>query len=263
MYEAQETGRRFIPGLPVYARIDGKCFSNFTKGMNRPYDLSMVYAMQETTKYLVKETHAVIGYTQSDEISLAWYTGSVDSQIFFDGKIQKMASVLASMATVAFAKACISQDDMKDRWQQKMPAFDCRIFQLPSKMECANAFLWREQDAAKNSVSMAARHFFSHKQLEGKNTKEMQEMMWQEHVVNWNNYPSFFKRGTFMQRKARMVDIPEEELMKIPEDYRPENGRAMRTVIEELEMPKFSTVLNRVEVIFDSAEPLTQWPESA
>ncbi|KKL92895.1 hypothetical protein LCGC14_1880070, partial [marine sediment metagenome] len=98
MYEKAESGRRFMPLLPVYARLDGRSFSRFTKGFNRPYDKRMSEAMIDTTKYLVEETNALIGYSQSDEISLVWYSDSIDSQIFFDGKIQKMVSVLAALA---------------------------------------------------------------------------------------------------------------------------------------------------------------------
>jgi tRNA(His) 5'-end guanylyltransferase len=104
-YEARETGRRFLPMLPVYARIDGRCFSAFTRGMDRPFDSRMVEAMIETTKYLVGKTHARIGYTQSDEISLCWLAERSDQSIFFDHKISKMTSVLAAYATAAFIRA--------------------------------------------------------------------------------------------------------------------------------------------------------------
>ena len=102
MYEGIEAGRRFIPTLPVMARMDGRGFSKFTKGMNRPYDERMSAAMVETTVALVKATGACFGYSQSDEITLVWHSIDVKSQVFFDGRIQKMTSQLAALATLFF-----------------------------------------------------------------------------------------------------------------------------------------------------------------
>src|SRR6185369_15347403 len=101
-YEAGETEQYFMPLLPIYARIDGRCFSGFTSGLRRPYDERITRAMVETTRYLVEETHARIGYTQSDEISLVWQQDRYDSESLFGGKVHKLVSVLASMATAKF-----------------------------------------------------------------------------------------------------------------------------------------------------------------
>ena len=86
-YESSETARRVDVQLPIYARIDGRSFSRFTRGMDRPFDQKMTDAMIETTKHLVHETHAKIGYTQSDEISLVWLADGPESDVFFSGKI--------------------------------------------------------------------------------------------------------------------------------------------------------------------------------
>jgi tRNA(His) guanylyltransferase len=99
MLEAQERSRRFLHGLPIYARIDGRGFSKFTKGMERPYDRRMSDAMVGTTKVLVEQTHATIGYVQSDEISLVWIP-TENGHGWFDGKTMKMTSVLAGLAMV-------------------------------------------------------------------------------------------------------------------------------------------------------------------
>lgn len=251
-YERMETGRKFMPGLPVYARIDGRSFSKFTKGMMRPYDIAMSNAMVATTKYLVDETHACIGYTQSDEISLCWFIDTRDGQIFFDGKIQKMVSVLAGLATARFNQ--YGRELWPDRFERALPVFDARVFQLPNKVECANAFLWREFDATKNSISMAARSIYSHKELHQKNGSEMQEMLWQI-GINWNDYPASFKRGTYVQRKATWVELDAATLAKIPENKRPD-GPVQRHEIATLDLPPFATVTNRVEVIFDGADPV-------
>src|ERR1700741_264409 len=100
LYEMTEAGRRLMPLVPVMARIDGRSFSGFTRKLERPYDKRLSDLMIETTRWLVEITVACMGYTQSDEISLTWYSESSESQVFFDGRIQKMVSQLASLATV-------------------------------------------------------------------------------------------------------------------------------------------------------------------
>jgi tRNA(His) 5'-end guanylyltransferase len=156
IFEAQESDRRFLPLLPICARLDGKCFSKFTKDMDRPYDKKMSDLMIEVTKYLVEETNACMGYTQSDEISLVWYSDDIKSQIFMDGRIQKMTSILAAMASVRFNSLLPQYFPNK---VDKEPVLDCRVWSCPTLMEATNQLLWREQDAAKNSISMAARHY--------------------------------------------------------------------------------------------------------
>jgi len=257
-YERIETDRRFLPLLPVYARIDGRAFSKFTLGLKRPYDPALSAAMIETTKHLVEHTHARIGYTQSDEISLVWLSESHDCQIFFDGKIHKMVSVLASMATAAFLAHCHGDAYLRRHLENRnLPTFDCRVFQLPNKVEAANALLWRELDAAKNSVSMAAHHYFSHEELQGVSSAEMQEMLWQRAGINWNDYPRFFKRGTFVRREKILRTLAVQDWARIPEPHRPPlDARIMRSDVVEVDMPRFSTVTNRVEVVFDGAPPL-------
>jgi tRNA(His) guanylyltransferase len=194
LYERIECDRILIPRLPIYARIDGRCFSNFTRNMKRPYDEAMTRGMIEATRYLVEETHAIIGYTQSDEISLAWYFPEPKSEPLFGGKLHKLTSILAALATAKF------NHDMRAYIRDAFPVFDCRVFNLPNLDEAANAFLWRELDATKNAVSMAASAYFSPKQLHGKSGKEKQEMLFQHHGINFNDYPAFFKRGTFVRR---------------------------------------------------------------
>lgn len=246
-YEAVETERHLDPHLPVYARIDGRAFSTFTRGMERPFDTRMMTAMVETTKHLVHETHARIGYTQSDEISLVWLAESEESDILFSGKVQKMASVLASMAAAKFATV------ISLTWQERLPHFDCRVFQLPSKAEAANAFLWRAMDARKNAISMAAQAHFSHRQLHQKGQADMLAMLAGE-GIDFEAYPAAFRQGSFIRREVVTRLLTDEELKRIPEEHRP-TGPVERTRMAAIDMPPFNKVANRVEVIFDGAIP--------
>lgn len=255
-YEVAEAERRFMPLLPIYARIDGRCFSAFTLGLDRPFDLRITRAMIETTKFLVEQTQARIGYTQSDEISLVWLQDRYDSEVFFTGRIPKLTSVLASLASVKFNYVCLANETLRERTQQAMPVFDCRLFQLPNRTEAANVFLWREMDATKNAISMAARSFYSHKELHGRSGSAMQEMIFQK-GQNFNDYPACFKRGTFVRRMTEQRPFAPDELTRIPEQHRPAPGTLVaRSRVVELEMPRFAQVSNREAVLFDGAAPL-------
>ena len=252
-YERRETDRALLPMLPVYARIDGRSFSRFTKGMARPYDVAMTRAMIAATKTLIEQTHPRIGYTQSDEINLVWLADDPKSEMFFGGKIQKMASVLAGLATAAFTRAIL--DGPLAAYAERLPHFDARVFQLPSKTEAANAILWREQDATKNAISMAASHYYSHKALLGKSGPEKQEMLFAK-GINFNDYPPAFKRGTFLRRVTRERTLAEAERLRIPKANRPApDATFMRSSVEEIEMPRFGSVANREAVIFGGEVP--------
>ena len=245
-YEAIETARKLDPLLPVYARIDGRAFSTFTRGMEQPFDRRLTTAMVETTKHLVHETHARIGYTQSDEINLVWFAEDEKSDIFFSGKVQKMVSVLASMAAAKFATA------ISLTWQERLPHFDARVFQLPNKIEAANIFLWRAMDARKNAISMSAQAAFSHKQLHGKHGGEMLIML-RERGIEFDDYPEFFKNGTFVRRRTVMRDLTVEEMARIPEQHRP-TGPIQRSETVPVPCPDFLACTNREAFVFDGAD---------
>jgi tRNA(His) 5'-end guanylyltransferase len=256
MLEQVEAGRRLMPLLPIIARLDGKGFSRYTADLERPFDRRLSDSMVDATRYLVEEVDgARIGYTQSDEISLVIYSETYERQVFFDAKVQKLTSVLASMLTGVF------NDMMKDlRESGDVPGravFDCRVWSVPTRVEAANALLWREQDATKNSISMAARHYYSHRELQDKKGGEMQEMLFQK-GINWDKYPDFFKRGTFVQRRKVVRPLTNIERARIPDKFRPPEGQAVeRSEVRVLPMPPFAKVTNREAVVFDGEEPLT------
>lgn len=255
-YERLETGQRFVPLLPIYARIDGRGFSRFTKGFERPFDARFRAAMIDTASWLVEQTHARVAYTQSDEISLCWQADRYDASIFFEGKKQKMVSQLASLATQRFNRFLFTSDDPQlNRAAERAPTFDARVFQFPTRGECANAFVWRELDATKNALAMAAREHYSHKQLLGKNGADLHELLFAK-GINFNDYPAMFKRGVYIQRRRVMRELDPEQLAKIPQDKRPPDGRVLRARTEVLDLPPILRVANRVEVLFEGADPV-------
>lgn len=252
LYEGIEANRVLIPGLPICVRVDGRAFHTFTRGMERPYDKAMSTAMIDTMKYLVEKTNACIGYVQSDEISLV-LPDNIDS--IFSGRIQKLTSIIASMATAKFNSVIHVTFPNKP-----LAEFDCRVWNVPSRTEAANTILWREFDATKNSISMAARAFYSDNQLHGKNSSQKQDML-MEKGINWNDYPVFFKRGTYARRSVverKLTDIEISELPPMHEARKNPDMTFTRTSIDIIDMPIFSTVTNREDVIFNNATPIVK-----
>ena len=197
-YERIETEKRFRPNSILYVRLDGRSFSKFTKGLTRPYDVRLSRLMQETTAYLVDEYNATIGYTQSDEISLI-LVNDYDSPTTFNAKIQKLVSSLAASCT-AYFNVNLQRLIPEKFGKGALPRFDCRIFEVPNEGEAANAILWREKDAIKNSISMLAQHHFSHNSLQKKSSDVMKDMLKTQKNVIWENEPKFFKSGSYLKR---------------------------------------------------------------
>ncbi|ABY63144.1 tRNA-His guanylyltransferase [Pseudomonas phage 201phi2-1] len=253
MFENDFIVKRFMPGLPIVARIDGRGFSRFTRGMKRPYDPDMSAAMIHTTRELVKHTQATVGYTQSDEITLIWYSNDYKSMNWFDGRVQKMVSLLGSHATLYFNQYIMQY---MPQYAKRNPTFDARVWNVPSLEEAANVLVWREWDATKNSIQMAGHHYFSNKELHKKNTSEIQEMLWSQHDVNWHHYPVFFKRGTYIGWKQfragrRLTD--EEMLLLPPKHHAHKNDGWIEKetrVLTELSLPPITQIENRVEFFF-------------
>jgi tRNA(His) 5'-end guanylyltransferase len=205
-FEMAQAGLCLDENQPICVRIDGKSFHTYTKGLARPYDERLSNAMIETMNFLVEKTNAKLGYTQSDEISLVFFKTDDKQQSFFGGRIQKLTSVLASMATAKFNQEILANIPEKSK---EFAFFDCRIWNVPTLKDAAEVFVWRQEDAIKNAVSMAAHAQFSHKLLQGKNSREKIEML-AEKGIEWNAYPEFFKSGTYAQRKLVVCPMPKE-----------------------------------------------------
>ena len=216
---------------PLIIRIDGRAFHTFTKGLKRPFDNLLMSVMQETAKYLCQNISGCkLAYTQSDEISLLITDyDSLDTQAWFDKNLQKIVSVSASLATLAFNKfwndavACeyaatgasaipFNFDYLSIISSKKFKAtFDSRAFVLP-KEEVCNYFIWRQQDASKNSVQSLAQANFPHKQLEGLHTNQLQDKLMLEKSINWNDLSVPCKRGACVYYERKPVVTNNEEI---------------------------------------------------
>ena len=182
-------------------RLDGKAFHTYTRGLEKPFDMDLINDMAEATKYLCENIQGcILGYTQSDEISLLLTDfKKPGTSAWFDGNIQKMASISASMVTAKF------NDIRRGREAHKNIAlFDSRVFTISDRIEVMNYFIWRQKDATRNSISMAAHALCGHKACMGKSSSDKQEMIFQK-GVNWNDYPTSCKNGTMITKKTGVM----------------------------------------------------------
>ena len=190
-------------------RLDGKAFHTYTRGLNKPFDKDLYEDIDNAIIAMLPEIQGVqFAYTQSDEISLLLTDFAIPTtSAWFDGNIQKIVSVSASTITKHFNKYRLIRSF--NEWQNKTGVldfscgaeFDARVFTIPDRIEVMNYFVHRNQDCARNAVSMVAQSKFSHKQLHGKSTAEMQEMLMTETGINWANYPEDLKNGRLIVKE--------------------------------------------------------------
>ena len=213
---------RLVRRMPVAIRIDGKAFHTFTRGFQKPFDEVLGNAMVRTMEYLCKNIQGcVFGYTQSDEITLILIDyQTFDTDAWFDYEVQKMCSIAASMATMAFNRyfdeeiwnedsswrcsmtpqSVEVQKEHQDYMNRSRTAvakgamFDARCFNIP-KEEVTNLIYWRQFDATRNSIQMVGQANFSHSELQGKSCNMIQDMLHEQKDINWNDYPTRWKRG--------------------------------------------------------------------
>lgn len=208
------TQTKLMNRTPVIIRLDGKAFHTFTRGLQKPFDIHLNSAMVVTMENLCANIQgAVLGYTQSDEISILlqdWASFETDG--WYDYKIQKMVSVAASIATATFNAAFTHP--VKDI----LALFDARIFNVPFE-EVNNYFVWRQQDATRNSINSLAQSLFSHKELQGLNVSQVQDRMMLERNVNWNDVPTRFKRGVCTRMLVEVDEIKKTVQMPLVSDF--------------------------------------------
>lgn len=242
-YEMQSR-TRLLRRTPVIIRLDGCHFHTWTRGLDRPYDEELMEIMQKTMLSLCKQIQGcVLGYTQSDEITLVLVDYQrIESMAWFDNQVQKICSVASSIATSAFEehledqitalrvfaqwfdennmdkdeKECLDKADLleKKRFQAN---FDARAFNLPIH-EVVNNLIWRQQDATRNSILSLAQSLYAHKELQGVGTKELQNKMFTEKGINWNEYRTDFKRGACAIKNANGRWFIDNEIPIFTED---------------------------------------------
>lgn len=194
--KAYEAAHRAVLPRRTYTllRLDGRSFHSYLRGCERPFDEAFMADMDAVAEALCAEVSgAAFAYTQSDEISiLITDFAAIGTQPWFGGVVAKVLSVSASLATAV----------LNERRPGKRALFDARAFTIADPVEVANYFLWRQRDAVRNSISMAAQARFSHRRLHGVSSAGMQELLFTEAGINWNDYPAGCKRGRVAVRQV-------------------------------------------------------------
>ncbi|QBX06745.1 tRNA-His guanylyltransferase [Burkholderia phage BcepSaruman] len=247
-YEALETERKFMPGAYTMARLDGRAFHTFTRGLERPYSTRFSRCMAETAAALVQDFHADLAYTQSDEITLVWVPRAQEEMIF-GGRIFKLKSLLASRASIAFLRAVAREIPEKAHLN---PIFDCRAFAMPNEAAAFQAFQWREIDATRNSLIMLTQAHYSQKEMHKKGVADQHNMLHAK-GINWNDEPAFFKRGTYLRRTSYLKELTGAELTRIPLHKRPE-GPVVRSAVFPLAVPPIYQI-DALDWIINAPDP--------
>ena len=243
-----------IPTLPVIIRIDGNNFSKWTKGLKKPFEEPLTDLMIDVTKYLVETTNAIIGYTQSDEITLVLYSPDREKSIYNEGKKQKILSKLTGLVVSYF-------NDTRPEYlpdHNKLANFDCRIYQTPTLLDACAQLLWRENDAIKNSISMLAQDKYSHKSLQNLNGHQMKDRLLKD-GIDWNELETKFRKGTYIKRVRMEIPFSAEELDKLPMKHKARQNPNLlveRNVYLSPEYPNLTDIDNKVGVIFHNEEPI-------
>ena len=254
MKEYESRNRYFLQKrIPVVIRLDMRAGHTYTRGFGRPFDDIFIAAMQNTVKYLCENIQNVkLSYQQSDEITLVLVDyDKLNTECFFEYRVDKLCSIVESMATMAFNKAIEDATDLAfnkefyelglgstpsedeedvyndelegleekyDKYYSKVgkAMFDARCCNLP-KEEVTNNLYWRQLEATRNSIQMVGQANFSHKELHGKSCNQIQDMLMEQKNVNWNDYPTYQKRGSCC----------------IKENYETENGMRTRWIVDK------------------------------
>jgi tRNA(His) 5'-end guanylyltransferase len=197
---------------PVIIRVDGRAFHTFTKQLKHldpsvqvtPFSEIMHEAMVAATLALVEDIQGcVLGYTQSDEITLLlrdWDTH--ETQAWFDYNLQKIDSLAATIASNAFNFTFCQHKVFTSR--HDYVEFDARAYNIPRE-EVTNNFIWRQQDASRNSVQMLGHFHFSQKEMHGLSNSQVQDKLMLEKGCNWNDMKTWIKRGTCVLAKPTLL----------------------------------------------------------
>jgi len=181
-------------------RLDGRAFHTYTRDLAKPFDAGLVTTLRAVAEVLCAEVNGTcLAYLQSDEISLVVTDfRSAQTEAWFDGNVQKIASVTASLAAAHFNRL---------RPNERVAAFDSRVFTIPDPVEVANYLIWRQRDWVRNSIRMLGSAYLTSSEMHGLTGNEVQDRLFREHGVNWNDTPAHLKRGSLVKPVLTSEDV--------------------------------------------------------
>lgn len=221
MKEQYENRTRYNLPRRTYTiiRVDGKAFHTLTRGFDKPFDRELMMIMDMTAQAMCEEIQgARMAYVQSDEISILLTDfDTIKTEAWFNGNLQKMISISAAIATAKFNDATLDayiNGGIKKFEPKDLALFDSRVFTISDPIEVENYFIWRQQDATRNSIQMAGRALYSHKECDNKNMSQLQEMCFLK-GVNWNDYSAREKRGGWVIKNKTGVSLDTDPPMVV------------------------------------------------
>lgn len=217
-----EEKSHFIKRIPVIVRIDGKSFKNFTKQevfyINEKYDFSniiidgLVFAANNC---LESGNNAKCAYIQSDEISILLTDFDyLNTEPLFNYDKEKIISYFTSVVSNSF-------NDYMNLFRKsnsiirpiKIANFLTKAHNYPED-DVVNYFVWRQQDAIRNSISKFCRNFYSDNEMHCKNQSNMHEMLYQK-GMNWaTDLDDKFKNGVFIYKDKGFEENTEYKIME-------------------------------------------------
>lgn len=212
MKRYEHVSRIYLPRRTyTLIRVDGRAFHSFTRGMARPYDARLARSIDWVGKVLCTQiAGARLAFCQSDEVSvLLTDFQAINTEPFFSGNLQKICSTASALATGAFLSRYPEYAGVED-----FPTFDARVWTIPDPVEVENYFIWRQQDATRNSISMLGQAHFSQRELHKVSTAEIQDKLMAEKGINWNDTPAGFKRGRTVVRLPHTIEIDGVEVSR-------------------------------------------------
>lgn len=231
--------------IPVICRLDMRAGHTFCRGLDRPFDKIFMKTIQETAKYLCENVQGCkVSYQQSDEITLLLTDyDTISTDCFFDYRVDKLCSILASIATMAFNRlfientAAMAQGNPLYETKFHTAMFDCRCFNLP-KEEVVNNFYWRQLEAIRNSIQMIGQANFRHKELQNKTCEDIRGMLLSQKKIDWEcDFSTAEQRGSCCVRKEEL----KETVIQIRNEA-PKTVTAMRSSwIVDTEIPIFKS----------------------
>lgn len=256
-YEKNISPEKMIVWCPIILRFDGNRFSQWTKWLNKPFDENLTKLMQETTKFLIQETWALVWYTQSDEITLILYNENETRNLYHNWEKQKILSKLTAKLVDFFNN---KRKELLPN-HKKTAIFDCRIYQVPTLYDAYLQLLWRENDAIKNSISMMAYSIFDSSSLLKKSSIQKILMIKQSGKGDWTKLPSKYRKGSYFKSSITKTKFTHQELEQLPPNHNAKKDPNLlieRKTIIELDVPDLnSSSYQDIEPLLFSEHPTT------
>lgn len=258
--EAVANVQCFKPNSFLLARVDGRAFHTFTRGMKKPVDEWLLDSMIDATISVTADFKTRLAFVQSDEATFCWhYDVASQESLPFNGRTQKLCSLIAGVFSASFINALIKRDSERYLALTRFPAFDCRIWEVASAAEQADAFAWREKDAVKNAISSAACTIATTSELACLKQRERLALL-KQRGFDWDALPQAYRKGAYIRRQSRLMEFSTETLAKIPPHKRPPAGIQIlrHEVAIDVKLQSIEQVYNISEVLTYGAEPLIQ-----